>query len=328
MHSIPFFYASTIERLLSMDRCIDMMKDAMIAATEKAIVAPPRLIVPLHDESGLFALMPGSARTPAIFGAKIISLLPANPHKGRPAIQGFVCLFDHETGAPIAFLEGSAITAIRTAGVSGLATRLLARADVETHGIFGTGVQARAHAASIKAARPSIAHTLVWGRSFKKARAVAADISAQLGIHAEAVAEPQAVAACDVISTVTASPTPVIEGGWIRSGAHMNLVGAHSKSTREADTETILRSKNYVDLYESAQNEAGELLMPIEEGAFSMDQVVGEIGALAQGKIEGRGSDEDITCYHSVGVFAQDLYAAHAVLEVANFSGASAPLAP
>ena len=134
-----------VERLLPMDACIDIMADAMRAASSGAVAIPPRVFVPLLDQSGSLGVMPGSALEPASYGAKILSLHPANPSEGRPVIQGFVTLFDHGTGEPVAIVEGSSITAIRTAAASGLATRELANAGAKTHGILGTGVQAATH---------------------------------------------------------------------------------------------------------------------------------------------------------------------------------------
>jgi len=305
----------TVENVLTMERCIKAVKDAMIALTEQTVSVPPRVITPLMDELGYFGLMPGSASFPAFFGAKVVSLFPQNPAKGLPAIQGFVCLFDNNTGAPYALVEGASVTAIRTAAASGLATDLLARPESKTHAIFGTGVQAKVHAEAIKTVRPDLEKTIIWGRDPEKARQVSDQISIELEIETEATSDPEAAAECDIISTVTGSSEPILKGAWLRPGTHINLVGAHSQSTREADSEVITKSQVYVDLMESAKNEAGDLLIPVSEGIFSLDNIIGEIGSLARGKIEGRGSAEEITCYKSLGVVAQDLFAANAVLE-------------
>lgn len=309
MTSLLVLDGGCVRRVLPMRECVSAMREAMVAVSNRAVATPLRQIMPLKDGSGFLALMPGSAVTPPAFGAKLVSLMPNNPAVGRPAIQGFVALFDHETGAPRALLDGASLTALRTAAVSGLATELLSRADVRSHGVFGSGVQAVTHAQAVLAVRPGIEETLVWGRSVENAERAASEIAATTGSLARAVVAAEDAAACDVVSTVTASPEPILKGAWLRAGTHVNLVGSHMPNKREADTALIGRSAVYVDVIESALSEAGDLLMPIQEGAFSADVIRGEIGALASGRIAGRRNQEEVTVYKSLGVFAQDLFA-------------------
>lgn len=248
---------------------------------------------------------------PLVYGAKVVSLHPANAAAGRPVLQGFVALFDHHTGAPFALIDGAEITALRTGAASGLATRLLARRNARTLGLVGYGVQALAHLEAICAVR-TIEEIRVWGRSPEKARAFAER-------HADSVsakicaAEAQEVAACDVVCAATAAREPVLLGAWLRPGAHVNLVGAHTPATRESDTALIKNSRLYVDSLASAFSEAGDILIPIEEGAIDRSHVIGEIGALVLGQIIGRRTADEVTVYKSLGFVAQDLIAAHAV---------------
>ena len=216
--------AAGVRTHLPMAKCIDVMVKAMVAVSGATASMPPRTVMPLIDKSGYFAVMPGSLSEPLVYGAKVVSLHPANPAAGRPAIQGFVALFDHETGRPLALVDGAAITALRTAAASGLATRLLARTDSSTLGLLGYGVQAGTHLEAICAVR-EIAEVRVWGRSLERARAFAERHSALLHPKIVAVAEPQTAAACDVVCVVTGSAEPIIRGEWIRPGAHVNLVG-------------------------------------------------------------------------------------------------------
>lgn len=304
--------ATDVRTHLPMAECIDAMVRAMIAVSGTTAAMPPRTVMPLIDKSGYFAVMPGSLSEPLVYGAKILSLHPANPAAGRPTIQGFVALFDHETGQPLALVDGAEITALRTAAASGLATRLLSRADSSTLGLLGYGVQASAHLEAICTVR-DIKEVRVWGRSSERARAFAERQSARLRPKIVAVAEPWAAAACDIVCAVTASAEPVIRGEWIRPGTHVNLVGAHSPKTRESDTALIKRGRVYVDALVSAFSEAGDILIPIEEGAIAPSHVVGEIGAVLLGRLVGRATAEQITVYKSLGVVAQDLVAAHAV---------------
>ena len=298
-----------VERLLPMAACIDVLADAMQAASSGAVSMPLRLFTPLADGGGSFGLMPGSALDPPFFGAKVISLLPGNPAKGLPMVQGYVSLFDHESGKPVALIEGASVTAIRTAAASGLATRVLARKDARTHGIFGTGVQAVTHIDAVNCAR-DIAEILVWGRDADKTKQFARQQSERVQVDVRATDDPAEAAGCDVVSTVTAATRPILEGDWLRPGCHLNLVGVHTPEAREADTGAIVRSRVYVDLMESAMNEAGDILVPMGEGAIDRAHILGEIGQVLAGEIPGRTGDSEITLYKSLGIVAQDLFVA------------------
>jgi len=298
-----------VEQLLPMAACIDAVAEAMRAASAGAVSMPPRMFTPLADDSGSLGLMPGSTLDPPVFGAKVISLRFDNPSKGLPTVQGYVSLFDHDTGRPIALIEGASVTAIRTAAASGLATRELARKDARTHGIFGTGVQAVTHIDAISAVR-DIERIVVWGRDAAKARRFAATQGERVQLDVSATGDPAEAAGCDVVSTVTAATEPVLMGEWLQPGCHVNLVGVHTPEAREADTGAIERSRVYVDLMESAMNEAGDLLLPIREGAIDEQHIVGEIGQVLAGEVPRRGGDAEITLYKSLGIVAQDLFTA------------------
>jgi ornithine cyclodeaminase len=297
-----------VERLLPIAACIDVMADAMRAASSGAVSMPLRLFTPLADDSGSLGLMPGSTLEPPYFGAKVISLRFDNPAKGLPTVQGYVSLFEHDTGTPVALIEGSSVTAIRTAAASGLATRELARQAARSHGVFGTGVQAVTHIDAVACVR-DIDRVVVWGRDPEKVRRFAAQQSARTELEVIATDDPAEAAACDVVSTVTAANEPVLEGEWLRPGCHVNLVGVHTPDAREADTEAVRRARVYVDLMESAMNEAGDLLIPIAEGAIGKAHILGEIGQVLAGAVAGRTGDGDITMYKSLGIVAQDLFA-------------------
>ena len=302
--------AAGVRKSLTMAQCIDAMETAMRAVSEKSAAIPPRTIMPLVDGSGFFGVMPGSMADPLVFGAKVVSVHPANAGTARPTIQGFVVLFDHRTGEPAVMVDGAEITAIRTAAASALSTRLLAREDASSLGIFGTGVQAARHLDAICTVRP-IANVRIWARTVERAQAFVAEHQGRSGARLAAVEDPREAAACDVICTVTASPAPVLQGAWVSPGSHVNLVGAYNAQTREADTDLVRRARIYVDSAESAFNEAGDILIPIEEGAITPDHVVGEIGKVLLGLVPARASASDITIYKSLGLVAQDLVAAH-----------------
>jgi ornithine cyclodeaminase/alanine dehydrogenase-like protein (mu-crystallin family) len=319
--SLRILNASQVRSSLSMAECIDAMRDAMIAVSRGQVAVPPRIIAALPDGSGYFACMPGSSREPPIDGAKVLTLLPGNPAVGRPAIQGVVLLFDHATGAPSVLLDGAELTALRTAAVSGLATRLLARNDARSHGVLGTGVQAGAHIDAVQVARSQVKEVCVWGRDTARTAAFAAQQSKRTGLAVRAVDSAEEASACDIVSACTSATQPVLLGRWLREGAHVNLVGAHRPTHREADTEAIVRGTVFVDLMESALTEAGDLLIPISEGAFTRERIAGDLGSVVRGSIEGRGSQQQITVFKSLGLVAQDLFAGWAASRVARERG-------
>ena len=318
--SLTIINAAGVRELLPMSECIDAMEPAMIAATTGAISMPPRLVAPLIDESGFLVLMPGSSTELQAFGAKVINLIPDNPARGLPAIQGFIALFDLAGGAPAALIDGAEVTAIRTAAASGLATRLLAREDAHTCGIFGNGVQAVTHIDAMRAVRP-VDEIIVWGRNPDKVQVFAREQEERTGIRVRATADPAQAGACDLVCTTTTSPEPILAGDWVKPGAHVNLVGAHSITTRECDTELVVKSAVYTDLMESLRNEGGDIMIPVEEGAIDETHVIGELGELLQGKIPGRRDGQQVTLYQSHGINAQDMYAASHIHAKAQQTG-------
>ncbi len=319
--TMTFINAAAVRELLPMNECIDIMEPAMVAATNGTISMPPRLVAPLIDESGLFLLMPGSSAELAMFGAKLLSLIPDNPARGLPAIQGFIALFDHTTGTPVAIIDGAEVTAIRTAAASGLATRCLARADARSCGIFGNGTQAQTHVDAMRAVRP-VDEIIVWGRNPDNAQAFAGEQAQRTGINVRATTDPAEAGACDLVCATTTSPEPILAGEWVKPGAHVNLVGAHSLTTREGNTDLIVKSSVYVDLMESMRNEGGDIMIPIQEGAIDAAHIVGELGELLQDKIPGRQDDRQITLYQSHGINAQDMFAAKHIYTKAQSANA------
>lgn len=324
MTEIRIIDAGTIRRHFAMDDCIEAVREAMINVSAKNIVMPERMFAPLYDGSGILGLMPGSASKPEIYGVKIISAHPKNPQNDRPLLQGLVVLFDHATGTPVSILDAAEVTSMRTAAASGLATKFLARGTISSHTVFGTGCLAENHVRAVLVAKPSIKKTLIWGRNNDKAKKLAYKLSRDLNADVQAIALIEEAAASDVLSTVTSAEEPFLLGEWIRPGAHVNLVGSHSGAQREADTEVITKSSVYVDVMDSALLEAGDIVIPLHEGAISKDDIVGEIGQVAMDDIRGRQAEDEITLYKSVGTVAQDLYAALAILRRAEKHGLGA----
>jgi ornithine cyclodeaminase len=302
--ALDILTGEAIRDCVSMEACIDLMAATMRSVSHGGTTIPPRGIAALGGPGNLLLDMPGAIARPAVFGSKLLSYFPGN--SAHPTIQGVIVLFDAATGAPAAVVDAVSVTALRTAATSGLATRLLARGDASTLAILGTGVQAEYHLRAMRAVRP-LDRVVVWGRSREKAEAFARRHG---GAGADLVAPPDprlAVEQADIVCTVTASPTPVLEGRWLRPGAHLNLVGAFTPTTREADTEAIRRSRLFVEIRALALREAGELAIPIGEGQLTADHVAGEIGEVVAGTVAGRIRPDEITAYKSLGNVAQDL---------------------
>jgi ornithine cyclodeaminase len=305
---------------VSMEACIDLMAETMRGVSGGEARLPARSVVALDDAGNLLLDMPGAIDRPAVFGSKLLSYFPAN--STLPMIQGVIILFEASTGRPVAVIDAVSVTALRTAAASGMATRLLAREDASTLAILGTGVQAEHHLRAMRAVR-SIKRVAVWGRTPENAQAFAARHRGSAGIEIVAVTDARtAVEPADIVCTVTASPTPILEGSWLKPGAHLNLVGAFTPTTREADTQAIRQSRLFVEIREFALREAGEILIPIGEGALTAAHIAGEIGEVVAGKIVGRTRPDEITAYKSLGNVAQDLAtAAHAYATIKKTTG-------
>jgi ornithine cyclodeaminase len=309
-----------VRALLPMGACIDLMQETMIAVSNGAARIPPRQVLPV-SAGNLMGLMPGYLAEPECFGLKLISLFPGNPAAGLSSHLGLVMLFEAKHGQPVAILDAAELTAIRTAAVSGLATRLLARPEAGDLAILGAGEQAHSHLAAMLAVRP-VRRVRVWSRTPDHAVAFADAASQRHGLAIELAASPEdAVTGADLICTVTAAPTPILEGAWIAPGAHLNAVGASRPNAAEIDTALLVRSRFFVDFRPSAALEAGEYLQAVAAGAISEAHILGEVGELAAGRVAGRLGADDVTVFKSLGIAAEDLAAAHFVLEAARTQG-------
>ena len=308
MSGIPFLDAAGVRRALPMEACIDLMADTQAAISRGEISLPLRTFLPVAEGRGGLGVMPGEIAS--AFGAKLIALYPENPTEGRPAIQGVIVVFDRATGAPSAIVDGASVTAIRTAAASAAATRALSREDAGALALLGYGVQAETHLQAMCCVR-AVREVRVWGPSSDKALSFAERHStADRPVRAVSTSH-EAVAGADLICAVSAAPDPIIEGSWLSPGAHVNLVGAHSPKTREADGETLARARVFTEITRFAMAEAGDILMAIDEGHITEDDLCGEIGEVIDGRITGRRNNEDITLYLSLGNTAQDLAAAN-----------------
>jgi ornithine cyclodeaminase len=272
----------------------------------------------LPDGQNLMSVMPSYLGGIGSVGVKVTAAFPSNYGTEYDTHQGVVLLFDTERGLLRAIVDCTAVTALRTAAVSGVATRLLARKEAGDLAIIGAGTQARTHLDAMLCVR-QIRQVRVCSRTLEGARRFAEQESRRHGIEVEAVETAQAaVRGADIICTATTSHEPVLLGEWITPGAHINAVGAFKPNTRELDTAAVVRSRLYVDRRESTLNEAGEFLIPRNEGVIGDDHIVGEIGEILIGKVGGRTAGEQITLFKSLGIAIEDLASAHHVLTKAR----------
>ncbi|HTT00573.1 MAG TPA: ornithine cyclodeaminase family protein [Steroidobacteraceae bacterium] len=301
-----------VHHALPMADCIELMAQTMASVSRGDALIPLRTVMPLPG-GNLFGAMPGHLARPQALGAKLICIFPDNAHRGLPSHCGLVVVFDPETGLPRAVIDAAAVTAVRTAAASGVATRALAKQDAAHLGILGAGEQATTHLEAMANVR-RLRSVRLWARDAAKARAFAEREGARLGVAIGVCASARdAVADADIVCTVTGAHEPVLQGSWLRPGAHVNLVGASRATTREADDDVVARARFFVDLRASARAEAGELLHAIQAGRVEPKHIAGEIGEVLNGTVQGRTREDEITVYKSLGIAAQDLAAAELI---------------
>lgn len=309
-----------VAQLLPMDECVEVMAEALEALERGEMHQPLRFVVRPPDAAGLLGLMPAHRSGPsAAFGLKAVCVMPGNPARGLDAHQGVVILSDGETGQVRAVVNASAITAIRTAAVSAVATRLLAREAARELAVLGAGVQARSHLAAMAVAR-DFEVARIWSRTPEHAEAAAAEAGVPFPVEVAPSAE-DAVANADVVCTTTSAPEPIVRREWLREGAHVNAVGSSIPTTRELDTATMAAASLFVDRRESTLNEAGDFLFPQQEGAIGPEHIRAELGELLAGRAQGRTSDDELTVFKSLGLAVEDLAAAEHVYRRARETG-------
>ncbi len=314
--------AQEVEELLPMNECIDLMVGALETLGLGEGINPLRHGLLLPDNVGILGLMPSHLADPPAVGIKVVTVFPGNHGTEFDSHQGAVLLFEMENGSLLAVIDASSITAIRTAAVSGLATRLLAREDAGDLALLGTGVQGRTHLEAILAVRP-LRCVRAWSPTPERLARFADEQSAKHGIEVEAAASAEdAVRGADIICTVSSAKEPILFGDWIEAGAHINTAGSSVKFTRELDTAAVVKSKLFVDRRESTLNEAGDFLFSKQEGAIDDDHIVGEIGEILLGDCAGRESDDEITLFKSLGLGVEDLASAHHIYNKAVEQGA------
>jgi len=313
-----------VRRGLPYDISIPLVRQAMIALSAGETRQVLRSIIPLA-EGRAFGVMPGALGERAIFGAKLVSVFPENAARNLQSHQGVVVLFDGETGQPLCVAHAGEVTALRTAAASAVATDALASPRASRLAILGYGEQGLAHARAIAKVR-DLAEITVWGRSPDRAAAFARVIAAELGAPVRACQTAQAaVDHADIICTVTAAKTPVLLGQWVRPGAHVNVVGSSYAGPTEIDDDLVAAARFIADSRKGVLAQGAEFLSAKAAGRVGDDHVVGEIGEVLAGRLEGRQSTQQITLYKSLGHIVQDLVVVQALLD-APPAGAPRPV--
>jgi ornithine cyclodeaminase/alanine dehydrogenase-like protein (mu-crystallin family) len=307
-----------VEQLLDMEGCIEAMSEALASLARGEVHVPLRFVVKPEGEPSLIGLMPAHrAGVSPLYSLKTVCVFPDNPMRGLDAHQGTVTLFDGKTGEVRALMNASAITAIRTAAVSAVATRLLAREDAKELGILGAGVQARSHLEALRLVRDFDDRVRIYSPTAEHAESLAAETGAEAVGSAE-----EAVRDADVVVTATSSTDPVLRRDWLKQGAHVNVVGGRPPQMRELDVATVADSSFYVDRRESAENEAFDYRDALDAGAIGPNHIKGEIGEVLIGKAPGRTAPDELTVFRSLGLAVEDLAAAEYVVRKARENGA------
>ncbi|MBP3039066.1 ornithine cyclodeaminase family protein [Bacillaceae bacterium Marseille-Q3522] len=304
-------------KFLSVKKCIEIMKSALADLARGEAIQNLRSVIQIEN-GGILGQMPGYLQNKKILGTKVISVFADNHQYKLPSHQGVVLLFDSVNGELKAVVDGTAITAIRTAAVSAVATDLLAKKEAATLCLLGAGEQARSHLEAILAIRP-IKRVNVWSRHKETAMLFKREMEEKFSADIQVCSSAERAAnGAAIICTVTASEEPVLKNNWVMDGAHINAVGACRPNSRELDSELVARSEFYVDRSESAQKESGDYLIPLQEGKIKKTHIIGEIGEILIGKIKGRESNKSITVFDSLGLAIEDLAAAYYIYQQAE----------
>ncbi len=322
MNRIRMLSRSDMASILAMPDVIEAVEEGFRSAGEKDDV-PVRQAVRIAGRPAVSLFMPAYLHDAQTLGAKVVSAFHDNPSRGLPAITGFYVLCDAETGRLTALMDATFLTGIRTAAASAVATKYLAREEAKLLGVIGTGVQGRFHVDAIRAVRP-IEEVVVFNRTTERGSAFVAELATR-GLSARQVrTAAECATEADVLAVCTSSRTPLFDGGLVRPGTHVNAVGVYTPDSQELDTTLIRRAGVYVDTYEGAFEEAGDIIVPLRSGDITRSHVRAELTELVTGRKGGRTSEAEITVFKSVGYAMEDAVTARLAFERAEAAGIGA----
>ncbi len=315
-----------VHALLPMSDLIPAMESALAKFSGGEVLQPIRSVLTVGPTKAYYGLMPAYVPSPSAMGAKIVTVFGDNHKKGLPSHLATILLLDPETGALIALMDGRYITEARTAAVSAVSARFLARAAASKLAILGSGVQARSHLEALQHVR-QLKEVRIWSPKPQSRRQFVDDMSRTVAVPITAADSAEAaVRDADLIVLATSSKTPVIEDAWVGPGAHVMCVGACRPDQREMDPGLVQRGRLYVDSRAAAVVEAGDIVMNITEGYFDASHIRGEIGELVLGRVPGRAANADVTIFKSLGMAVEDVVAADLVFRRAAETGAGTEL--
>ncbi len=315
-----------VQSLLPMGDLIAAMEAALARFSAGEVLQPVRSVLTVGPTKAYFGLMPAYVPNPGSLGAKLVTVFSENPSKQLPSHLATILLLDPETGSLQALMDGRYITEARTAAVSAVSARFLARRDAETLAIIGSGVQARSHLEAFAAVR-QLKEVRVWSPKAASRERFLGEMTGQVPVPVRATDTAEAaVRGADLIVLVTSSVTPVIKDEWVGAGAHVVSVGACRPDQREMDPALVARARLYVDSRAAAVVESGDVVMGIASGLFNASHLRGELGEVVLGRVDGRTSDADVTVFKSLGMAVEDVVAADLVLRRAVETGAGTEL--
>jgi len=309
--NLPFISNEQVKKLLPMNEAIELMKNAFVQITNKTVTIPQRLNLDMPEVNADSLIMPVYSADEKKYGVKIVSLNQDNPSKDLPFIHALMILFDAENGKPLALIDAEHLTAIRTGAASGLATQLLSNTNSSVAAIFGAGIQAKYQLRAICEVR-NINKVLLFDNDQSKAQSFKDEMENELGINIEICSDQNVLKDAQIICTATTSSVPIFDDKYLSEDTHINAIGSYQPGKREIPSATIARSKIFVDSREDCLKEAGDLIIPKNEG---MEFGVTEIGEILQIEKSGISSKEEITFFKSVGNAAQDLICAIHIFE-------------
>jgi ornithine cyclodeaminase/alanine dehydrogenase len=319
---VLFLSRSDVESLVTMREAVQAVEKAFLELHEGKAVCPKRLIISVDKHEGFVYYMPAYLSQTESLAIKIVTQYEENLKHGLPTILASILLNDPENGKPLALMDGTYITATRTGAASAVATKYLARKDSSVAGVIGTGGQARAQVQGLREVLENLARIKVYDILPKRAEEFADIISRELSLTAEAVGtSKQCVENSDVIVLATTSKVPVLDGDWIKVGAHINSIGVVGPEGRELDDKTVKKAKIVVDTAEGALAETGDLIIPIKKGIISQNDIYAELHEIVGGKKLGRTSNDEITCWKAVGIALEDAAVAKLVYDKAKKEG-------
>jgi alanine dehydrogenase len=300
-----------IRIVLPLHDLIDAMESALARFSSHEVTQPLRSVIEIGLQKAFVGIMPAFINEPATLGTKVVSVFGSNTAVGLPTHLATIVLLDPMTGELLAIMDGRFITEARTAAVSAVSVKRLARPDAARLAIIGSGVQARSHLEAIGSVR-QLREIRVWSRSLDNRVAFAREMRARTKAPIDVAASAKdAVNGADLIVLATASREPVIQSEWIANGAHVCAVGACRPDQREMDTALVRRGRLFVDSRTGALAEAGDVLIPMKEGAFDESHLAGELGDIILERVTGRTSADEVTIFKSLGMAVEDVAAAH-----------------